>query len=402
MVNPQEIRKDFPIFQTYPDLVYLDNAATTQKPTSVIEGIQRFYVEENANIHRGIYPLAVKATQAYEAVRKKVAKALHTSDPSQIVYTSGTTEGINLVAQSFLKPRLQAGEEVLISSMEHHANLIPWQRVCKEKGASLKVLPISDEGELTVATVESMLTEHTRLLALVHISNSLGTINPIEEIIQLAKSRGVTVLLDAAQSIAYYELDVEALDVDFLVFSGHKIFGPTGTGILYGKKALLEEMEPYQVGGDMIREVSFEETTFADVPQRFEAGTTNIAGIVGLGHALDYLATLPKKDIQLHIQQLTAYCTEKLLEIPGVRIIGTAPKKSGIVSFVMEDIHPHDVATMLGEMNIAIRAGHHCTQPLMEMWELPGTTRASFSIYNSVEDVDKLVEAVRQTQLFFA
>ncbi|MEM9932119.1 MAG: cysteine desulfurase [Bacteroidota bacterium] len=402
MIPPADIRSHFPIFQTYPDLVYLDNAATTQKPQAVIDGIQKFYVEENANIHRGIYPLALKATQAYESVRQKVANAIHTPDPTQIVYTSGTTEGINLVAHSFLTPRLREGDEVIISSMEHHANLIPWQIACKKVGAHLKVLPISELGEIRVEDLEAMLTEKTRFLAVVHISNTLGTINPIEEMIGLAHHKGVPVLIDAAQSMAYYDINVEELDVDFLVFSGHKIFGPTGTGILYGKKVHLEQMEPYQVGGDMIKEVSYEETTFAGIPQRFEAGTTNIAGIVGLGYALDYLSTLPHQDIQKHIQQLTTYCTENLLDIPGLEIIGRAAKKSGIISFTMKEVHPHDVATMLGEVNIAVRAGHHCTQPLMETWELPGTTRVSFSIYNSMEDVNKLVEAVRQTQLFFA
>ncbi len=402
MFDPVKIRSEFPIFSHHPELIYLDNAATTQKPEAVIRATSDFYQKENANIHRGIYELAANASQKYEQVRRTVASFIGAERPESIVYTSGTTEGINLVAQSFLAGRLQPGDEVVISAMEHHANLIPWQQVCKMQGAKLRVIPVSEAGEIDLAVFKKMLSERTKMVALVHVSNTLGTINPVEEMIEMAHSRDIPVLLDGAQSVAHYPLDVQALDVDFFVFSGHKIFGPTGTGILYGKPEHLENMEPVTFGGDMINSVSFETTTFAAVPQRFEAGTTNIAGVIGLGAAIDFLMKFDKNDILAHLKNLTETATDALRQIDGLKIIGTAQNKSAIVSFTLGNVHPHDVATFLGSENIAVRAGNHCTQPLMDFYGLPGTTRASFSIYNTAEEALRLAEALKDIQRFFA
>jgi len=402
MIDALEIKKQFPIFSQNPNLAYLDNAATTQKPQAVIDGITNFYQKENANIHRGIYELAAKTSQKYEAVRNKVAQFINASEDKNIVYTSGTTAGINLVAYSFLTPRLKAGDEVIISSMEHHANLIPWQMVCKAKGANLRIIPINENGELDLIAFREMLSSKTKMVALVHVSNTLGSINPIEEVIELAHQKNVPVLLDAAQSVAHYEIDVQKWNVDFLVFSGHKLFGPTGVGVLYGKKEWLGQMQPYQFGGDMIKNVTFENTTFADVPQRFEAGTTNIAGVIGLGYAIDFISQFEKKDIQTYLKKLTTEATEKILTINDLQIIGTAREKSSIISFAMKNVHPHDVATFLGAENIAVRAGNHCTQPLMDYFKLPGTTRASFTIYNTMEEVDRLVATLKDIHKFFS
>ena len=402
MIDAIEIKKQFPIFSHHPNLAYLDNAATTQKPQMVIDGITDFYKKENANIHRGIYDLAAKTSQKYEAVRNKVAQFINAPDDKNIVYTSGTTASINLVANSFLASRLKEGDEVIISSMEHHANLIPWQMVCKAKGANLRIIPINENGELDLSAFRKMLSSKTKMVALVHISNTLGTINPVEEVIELVHQKNVPVLLDAAQSVAHYEIDVQKLDVDFLVFSGHKLFGPTGVGILFGKKEWLGQMHPYQFGGDMIKNVTFENTTFADVPQRFEAGTTNIAGVIGLGYAIDFMTQFEKKEIQSYLKNLTAEATEKILTINDLRIIGTAKDKSAILSFAFGNVHPHDVATFLGAENIAVRAGNHCTQPLMDYFKLPGTTRASFTIYNTMEEVDRLVATLKDIQNFFS
>ena len=402
MIDAIEIKKQFPIFSHHPNLAYLDNAATTQKPQMVIDGITDFYKKENANIHRGIYDLAAKTSQKYEAVRNKVAQFINAPDDKNIVYTSGTTASINLVANSFLASRLKEGDEVIISSMEHHANLIPWQMVCKAIGANLRIIPINENGELDLSAFQKMLSSKTKMVALVNISNTLGTINPVEEVIELVHQKNVPVLLDAAQSVAHYEIDVQKLDVDFLVFSGHKLFGPTGVGTLYGKKEWLGQMHPYQFGGDMIKNVTFENTTFADVPQRFEAGTTNIAGVIGLGYAIDFMTQFEKKEIQSYLKNLTAEATEKILTINDLRIIGTAKDKSAILSFAFGNVHPHDVATFLGAENIAVRAGNHCTQPLMDHFKLLGTTRASFTIYNTMEEVDRLVATLKDIQNFFA
>lgn len=401
MSNIQSIKSKFPIFQHYPDLVYLDSAATTQKPRVVIDGIQQFYERENANIHRGIYELAAKTTAKYEAVRQKVADFIGANSTQEIVYTSGTTAGINLVAHSFVAPKLQEGDEVLISAMEHHANLIPWQMICKKSGAKLRVIPFLEDGSLNVDAFQKMLNPRTKFLAIVHISNTFGTINPIRKMIALAHKKNIPVLVDAAQSIAHYELDVNDLDIDFLVFSAHKIYGPTGTGILYGKQEYLKAMQPITFGGDMIREVSFEATSFADIPQRFEAGTTNIAGIIGLGYAIDFVQTLDQSSARNHLDNLLRKASLALKDIEGLQIVGTAKQKSAICSFVLENVHPHDVATFLSVENIAVRAGNHCTQPALEAIGTGATTRASFGIYNTLEDVDKLVTVVQQIKVFF-
>jgi len=399
------LRADFPILNLKNEagqaLIYLDNAATTQKPTAVINALQHFYTHQNANIHRGIYDLADQATQLYENTRLKVQKFIQAAHQESIIFTSGTTSAVNLVAHSFLKNRLNTGDEVIITSMEHHSNLIPWQMACQQKGAVLKVIPINQKGEIIFEKFEQMLSEKTKMIAVVHISNTLGTINPIQKIIAKAKGFNVPVFVDAAQSILSEAINVQELDCDFLVFSGHKMFGPTGVGVLYGKKNLLEEMKPYQYGGDMIRSVSFEETTFAKLPARLEAGTPNVAGVIGLGAAIDYINIIGKKTIKNQLNLLTEYATEKLSAISYLRIIGQAEQKSGIISFVMENIHPHDIATFLNEDHIAIRAGHHCTQPLMRWYEVPATARVSFGVYNTKEEVDVLVGSLGKMVEFF-
>lgn len=402
MFGTSSFRNQFPIFQHHPHLVYLDSAATTQKPRQVIDGISQFYEKENANIHRGIYDLAARTTMKYEAVREKVAHFIGAKKREEIVYTSGTTAAINLVAHSFLSPRLKKGDEVLISAMEHHANLLPWQMACKAKEATLKVMPIDKAGNIDLVVYQKLLTEKTKMLALTHISNALGTINPIKEIIELAHEKNIPVLIDGAQSTAHYPIDISALDCDFFTFSGHKIFGPTGIGVLYGKSAHLGQMPPYQYGGDMIRNVTFESSSFAKAPQKFEAGTTNIAGVIGLGYAIDFINQFDKEAISAYVKELGNYARTKLLQMEGVSIIGKAKKTTGIVSFTLDNIHPHDVATFLGEANIAVRAGHHCTQPLMDLYQVPATVRASFSIYNNKKEIDFLIEEIKKIQDFFS
>ena len=396
MFSPQQIRQSFPVFQHFPDLVYLDNASTTQKPQVVIEAEREYYEQHNANVHRGIYRLAAEATALYEGSRERCARFINAPQAKQVIFTSGTTDGINLVAQCFALPRLEPGDQVLISAMEHHSNLIPWQQVCLAKKAELKVVPFTLKGELDLQALKDLLNPKVKILALTHISNTLGTINPIAEIIALAHAQGVPVLVDAAQSISSHQIDVQALDVDFLVFSGHKIFGPTGTGVLYGHEKLLKEMPPYRFGGEMIRDVTFEKTTFAPIPHKFEAGTPNIAGIATLTTALDFVESLGQKNIAAHLQILLAAGMEKLSNIPGIQFYGEAAQRSGIISFTIDGIHPHDLATILGQQDICIRAGHHCTQPIMDFYDIPGTVRASFSVYNSVEDVDKLKQGLTQ------
>lgn len=402
-MNPLELKAEFPIFQSHPSLCYLDSAASSHKPRVVIDRVTRFYAEGYASINRGLYRLGAQVTQEYEAVRARVADFIGAGDAREIVYTSGTTDGINLVAQSFLAPRLKAGDEVLITAMEHHANLIPWQEVCRASGATLRIAPINDRGELKLEEFEALIADQTRMIALTHISNTLGTINPVETIIQWAHDRPepIPVLVDAAQSAAHYPLRVADMDCDFLVFSGHKIFGPTGIGVLYGKSRHLAQMQPVRFGGDMIETVGFERALYAEPPRRFEAGTTNIAGVMGLGAAVDFIRSLDRPAVLGHLEVLRKLATGLLTQIPGVRIIGEAEKKSGLVSFVLEDVHPHDMATFLGERDIAIRAGHHCTQPLMDMWGLPGTVRASFSVYNQEEDLHRLAEGVEWIRSFF-
>ncbi len=400
-----KIREDFPILQQQvhrKPLVYLDNGATTQKPRQVINAIEQYYQSENANIHRGIYYLSELATQRYEAVRDQVQHYLNAASREQIIFTSGTTAAINLVAQSYARNALQAGDELIISAMEHHANIVPWQIVCEQTGATLKVIPIHDNGELDMTALQKMLSTKTKFLAITHVSNVLGTINPVKKITAMAHEFNVPVLLDGAQAVQHFSVDVQDLGCDFYVFSAHKLYGPTGVGVLYGKKSLLEEMPPYQTGGDMIHTVSFEKTTFAGLPNKFEAGTPNIAGVVGLGEALTYVSTVGLPNIEQHEKNLLTAATERLNDIAGLRIIGTAAEKSGVISFVLNDIHPHDIATILDSEGVAIRAGHHCAMPLMTRFNVPATARASFGLYNTHQEIEQLAVALDKTQKVFA
>lgn len=397
-----DIKSRFPIFAEYPNLVYLDSAATTQKPAEVIEGIADFYRKGNANIHRGVYPLAAQATAQFESSRDKLQDFINAPKREEVIFTAGTTAGTNLVAQSFAFPQLKRGDNLVISAMEHHANLIPWQIACQQAGAELRIIPMNTQGELDQIAYKELLSDETRLVAIVHISNTLGTINPVQEMTFQAHKKGIPVLLDVAQSIAHYPIDVQALDCDFMVFSGHKLFGPTGIGILYGKEKWLQDMMPYQYGGDMIRDVTFEQTTFAGLPNKFEAGTPNIAGAIGLGLAIDFLSSIDRQTALRELKDLQAYAQNALTSLDDLTIIGQAEDKTAIFSFTLNGIHPHDIATFLGEEQIATRAGHHCTQPIMDFFGLPATTRASFSIYNTENDVDHLVKTLGEIQAFFS
>ncbi|MSQ26011.1 MAG: cysteine desulfurase [Dehalococcoidia bacterium] len=393
------IRDDFPILATQvhgKPLIYLDNAATTQKPRAVIEAIQRYYTEENSNIHRGVHHLSEVATRKYESARGLVRQFIGAHTTREIIFTRGTTEGLNLVAASYGRANISKGDEIIVSAMEHHSNIVPWQMLCQEKGARLRVIPINDRGELLMDEFEKLLSPRTKLVSIVHISNSLGTINPVRRIIELAHAVGAVVLLDAAQSVAHTPIDVQSLDCDFLAFSGHKLFGPTGIGVLYGKQALLEAMPPYQGGGDMISSVTFEHTTYNHLPHKFEAGTPHIEGVIGLGAAIAYVQSVGLHAIAAHEQRLLQYGTTLLAELPKVRMIGTAREKAGILSFVVEGVHPHDVGTILDTEGIAIRAGHHCTMPVMDRFGLPATARASLSLYNTAADLDALVRGLHK------
>ena len=400
----EKIRKDFPILERKvwcKDLKYLDNAATGQKPRAVLDAIQRFYCEANSNVHRGVHYMSATATRLYEGARDRARDYLRAADRAEIIFTRGTTEAINLVAQSFLRPRLRPGDEILITHMEHHSNIVPWQILGEQTGAVLKVVPILDDGALALDELENLLSERTALVACVHVSNSLGTINPVREIIDLAHARGVPVLLDGAQAMPHMRVDVRALECDFYAFSGHKAFGPTGIGVLYGRRALLEEMPPYQGGGDMIRAVTFEKTTWNDLPYKFEAGTPNVAGAIGLGAALEYLAGLDWAAVAAHERDLLAYATEALRTIGGLEIIGTAPEKAAVISFVIDGVHPHDIGTILDHEGVAVRTGHHCTQPVMARFGVTATARASFAFYNRRSEVDALVEGLHRVRELF-
>jgi cysteine desulfurase / selenocysteine lyase len=388
-------RSDFPLFDNHPTLIYLDSAATTQKPKSVIEAVTFFYENENANVRRGVYNLTAKATNRYENTRVQIQQFIGAQHPQSIVFTKGTTESINIVAHCFAAPRLHAGDEILISAMEHHANLIPWQQICLQKKAHLKIIPLTETGDLDVEIFQKMLHPRVKMVAVTHLSNVLGTVNPIEALILEVKKHQIPILVDMAQSIASHTVDVADWEVDFVAFSGHKMYAPTGVGILYGQKKHLENMLPFQFGGDMIKDVSFEKTIFAAPPHRFEGGTPNAAGIAGLSAAIDYLQTLGQQNIYNHIDLLTKYCIESLRKIPMVQILGNPSKIFGVVSFTIENIHPHDIATILdSEFNIAVRAGQHCAQPLADLLEVPATVRVSFGIYNQKKDIDKLVEGI--------
>jgi len=399
-LNIDQIRADFPVLHQQVNkapLVYFDNAATTQKPKAVMDALTAYYEQDNANIHRGIHTLAERATSAYELTRKKLAAFLNAPSTDQIIFTSGTTAGINLVAQTFGRANVGKGDQIIVSNLEHHSNIVPWQLIAEEKGAEIKVIPVSDEGVLDIEAFKGLLNPKVKLVAVNHVSNAIGTINPIAEIISLAHAVGAKVLIDGAQSVAHLAVDVQALDLDFFVFSAHKLFGPTGVGVLYGKRELLEAMPPYQGGGEMIKEVSFSGTTYNELPYKFEAGTPNIADVIAFGAALDYVQAIPSEALAAQEEALLAYATEKLQSIPGLKIVGTAPEKIAVISFVVEGVHPQDIGVLLDKFGIAIRTGHHCAQPLMQRYDLVGTCRASFSFYNTVEEIDRFVLCLEKT-----
>ncbi|UAB81797.1 cysteine desulfurase [Marixanthomonas sp. SCSIO 43207] len=398
--NVQEIRKDFPILQREVNgkpLVYLDNAATSQKPQQVIDCIVDYYSNYNANIHRGVHTLSQEATDAYEAARKKIQQHFNITKPHEVIFTSGTTHGINLVANGFTK-FLSKGDEVIVSALEHHSNIVPWQMLCERTGAILKVIPIEENGELILSEYEKILSEKTKLVFVNHISNALGIINPIKEIIDKAHKNGAAVLVDGAQACSHIKSNLQALDVDFYVTSAHKMCGPTGVGILYGKEEWLNKLPPYQGGGEMIDEVTFEKTTYAGLPHKFEAGTPNIAGGIAFGAAIDYLNSIGFDAIESHENNLLAYATEQLTAIEGLKIYGTGVAKTSVISFNIEGIHPYDIGTIVDKLGIAVRTGHHCAQPIMDFYKIPGTVRASFAFYNTKEEVDALVSAVNKAK----
>ncbi|HEY8539564.1 MAG TPA: cysteine desulfurase [Steroidobacteraceae bacterium] len=399
------IRRDFPILSQQVNgkpLVYLDNAASSQRPRAVIEAITRYYECDHANVHRGVHALSQRATDAYEGAREVVRQFIRARDTKEIIFTRGTTEAINLVAQSLLRPTLRPGDEVLISALEHHANIVPWQLVCEQTGASLKVIPIDQRGVVDFAAFERLIGPQTKLLALAHVSNALGTIVPVANFIAVAKQHRVPVLLDGAQAIPHAAVDVQALGCDFYCFSGHKMLGPTGIGVLYGRREILERMPPWQGGGDMILSVTFEKTEFNQLPWKFEAGTPHISGAVGLAAAIRYLEGIGMDRIAAYERELLMYATERLSTVPGLRIVGTAPEKASVISFVLEGIHPHDIGTIVDAEGVAIRTGHHCAMPVMDFFAVPATARASFSFYNTFEEVDRLVAALEHTQRVLA
>ena len=405
VLDIEQVRADFPILQRRvhgKPLVYLDTAASAQRPLAVINAIDGFYRNHNANIHRGVHLLSQEATEDYEQARLKVSGFINAPSDQECVFTRGTTESINLVAYSFLRPRLQAGDEILISWMEHHSNIVPWQLLCEETGAVLKVVPMNQRGELEMDALAEMLTERVKMLAVVQVSNALGTVNPVAEICAMAKQRGVPVLVDGAQAVPHQAVDVQALDCDFYCFSGHKMYGPTGIGVLWGRYEHLQAMRPYQGGGEMIRHVTFEKSTFNDAPGKFEAGTPNIADAIGLGAAVDYLQSLGMQNVAAWEAQLLAYGTEKLMQIDGFRMIGTAAQKAGVMSFVLGEIHANDVGTLVDLHGVAIRTGHHCAMPVAQFFGLPATARASLGVYNTFEEIDILAEALEKTIEMFA
>ena len=396
-IDPHRIRQDFPILHQQVNgnpLVYLDNAATTQKPQAVIDAISNYYLHNNANVHRGVHTLSQRATDYYEAGREAVRRFINAPDADEVIYVRGTTEGLNLVASSYGRKYFKAGDEVIITGMEHHSNIVPWQILRKEIGIRLRVVPFNDDGELLMDQYEAMLNARTRMVSVVHQSNALGTVNPIPEMVELAHARGVPVMVDAAQSVPHMPVDVQALGADFLTFSGHKMYGPTGIGALWGRAELLDDMPPYQSGGEMIRSVTFEETIYNTLPHKFEAGTPDIAGAIGLGAAVEYLESIGMERIATYEQALLRYGTEKLGGIEGVRLIGTAEEKGGVLSFYMEAAHPHDIGTILDSEGIAVRTGHHCAQPVMARYGIPATVRASLAFYNTTNDIDTLVKAI--------
>ena len=404
MLDLQKIRADFPILSQKVNgkpLVYFDNGATSQKPQVVIDAIAKYYQEINANIHRGVHTLSQLATDAYELSRGKMQHHINAKHAHEVLFTSGTTHGVNLVANGFAS-LLKSGDEVLVSALEHHSNIVPWQMLCERTGATLKVIPMNEKGELILSAFDQLLSEKTKIVTVNHISNALGTINPIKYIIDKAHEFGAAVFIDGAQAVPHLKPDVQALDCDFYAFSGHKMCGPTGTGILYGKEAWLNKLPPYQGGGEMIKEVTFEKTTYADLPHKFEAGTPNIAGGIVLGTAVDYMNAIGFENIQTQELALLEYGTQRLLEIEGLRIFGTSENKTSVISFNIDGIHPYDIGTIIDKLGIAVRTGHHCAQPIMNFFEIPGTIRASFSFYNTKEEIDSLVEAVKKAKMMLS
>lgn len=401
----QAIRQDFPTLdqQIFGEpLAYLDNAATSQKPIQVIEAVADYYRHDNANVHRGVHQLSQRATDAYEGARSKVRAFINAESDKEVVFVRGATEAINLVAQSFVRPMLEEGDEILVSHMEHHANIVPWQMVCEQTGAKLVVIPMTEQGELDLSTLDDLLGPQTKIMAIGQVSNALGTINPVRSMIEKAHAKQIPVLVDGAQAVPHMPADVQDLDCDFYVFSGHKMFAPTGIGALYGKQALLEAMTPWQGGGDMILSVSFDNTLYNDLPYKFEAGTPHIAGAIGLGAAIDYMQSVGIEALADYEHSLLAYATQEMSALEGIRIIGTAEHKASVLSFMIDDVHPHDIGTIFDQQGVAIRAGHHCAQPVMQFFGIPATARASFAFYNTMEEVDALVKATQKVQELFA
>mgnify|MGYP002622666700 CR=1 FL=1 len=398
-LDVSQVRRDFPILAQQVNgrpLAYLDNAATTQKPQSVIDALRHYYDSDNANIHRGVHTLSMRATEAYEAARKRIAGFIGAASTQEVIFTRGTTESINLVAQSYARSILKSGDEILITGLEHHSNIVPWQILCEQTGAVLRVVRINDAGDVPIDDFRKLLSDRTRIVALAHVSNALGTILPVREMIRAARDAGAVTLVDGAQAVAHVPVDVRALDCDFYAFSGHKLFGPTGIGVLYGKQSLLEKMPPYQGGGDMIKSVTFEKTIYNDLPYKFEAGTPHIAGGIGLGAAVEYVQSVGLARIGAHEHELLEYGTRVLEQVDGVRPVGTAPSKASVLSFVVDGIHPHDIGTILNDRGVAVRTGHHCAQPVMERFKIPATARASIALYNTREEIDALAAGIKQ------
>ncbi len=394
-----KIRKDFPLLETQvygKDIVYLDNGATTQKPLAVLQALDAYYTGYNSNVHRGVHLLSQQATAAYELSRKKVQAYINAAHDHEVIFTKGTTDSINLIASSFGRKYLNAGDSILISAMEHHSNIVPWQMICEERGAVLKVIPMDENGVLDMDLLPSLLDERVKLVSVTYVSNSLGTVNPVREIIRQAHALNIPVMIDAAQAIQHFPIDVQELDVDFMAFSGHKLYGPTGIGVLYGKEKLLNDLPPYQGGGDMIKTVTFEKTIYNELPYKFEAGTPDISGAIGLGIAIDYVNSLGLSEIQAAEHELVTYALAQLAEVEGIRFIGNAAERSSVVSFLLEGIHPYDLGELLDKQGIAIRTGHHCTEPVMDFFDIPGTCRASFAFYNTKEEIDVLVKGIKR------
>ena len=399
------IKSDFPTLNqkiSGNDLIYLDNAATTQKPVSVIEAVESYYKVMNSNIHRGVHTLSAKATEAYENARSRVAEFINSQDRKEIIFVRGATEAINLVAHSYVKPILNEGDQIIISQMEHHANIVPWQIICEEKKAELRIIPINDKGELILSEFEKLINEKTRFVSINHVSNTLGTVNPVEEIVKITHSKNIKIMIDGAQAVQHMPLDVTKIDADFYCFSGHKMYAPTGIGVLHGRMELLEGMPPYQGGGDMIKSVTFEKTIYNDIPNRFEAGTPNISGVIGLASAIEYLTEIGMENIYRHEKDLLDYATQEIKKIENVKVIGNASDKTSVLSFVVDNIHPHDIGTFLDQKGIAIRTGHHCAMPLIRSYGTSAAARISFYIYNTIEEIDIFFEALNEVEEYFS